>query len=158
MFAQVSVPTGQYDNNRTNSNLSEQLLNPSNVRPATFGKLFVRALDGVMYAEPLYLPDVSIPGQGVHNVVYCATMQNTVYAFDADDPAAAAPLWSTNLGTAVTGMVSLLIQPSWGNSVDPRDRHIDWHAICCGAARGCQRHAGDHAECSGRPDRRAQSQ
>ena len=114
VFAQVSVPTAQYDNNRTNSNRSEQILNLSNVNPAAFGKLFVRTLDGILYAEPLYLPGINVPGKGVHNVVYCATMRNTVYAFDADDPAASTPLWSINLGTPVTGLTSLLIQPSWG--------------------------------------------
>ena len=47
-------------------------------------------------------------------MVYCATMQNTVYAFDADDPSASTPLWSTNLGTAVTNIPTQLVQPSWG--------------------------------------------
>ena len=114
VLGQVAVPTAQYDNDRTNSNRAEQILNISNVTPATFGKLFVRTVDGVLYAEPLYLPGVSIPGKGTHNVVFCATMQNTVYAFDADDPSASTALWSINLGTPVTGLTSQLIQPSWG--------------------------------------------
>ena len=100
-FAQVNVTTGHYDSSRTSANLNETQLKPSNVTPAQFGKLFSRAVDGYIYAQPLYLSGVAIPGKGVHNLVYVATMHNTVYAFDADDPSAAVPLWSASLGTPV---------------------------------------------------------
>jgi uncharacterized protein (TIGR03437 family) len=94
-----SVLTVNYDNARTNANLSEKFLNPSNVKPGSFGKLFSLAVDGQIYAQPLYQQNVAIAGKGVHNVVYIATMHNTVFAFDADAPAT--PLWSVNLGPAV---------------------------------------------------------
>ena len=92
----ASVLTQRNDNNRTGDNLNEPILNTSNVNAAQFGLLGKLNVDGQVYAQPLYLPAVSIAG-GMHNVVYVATMHNTVYAFDADNPAEAA-LWSTNLG------------------------------------------------------------
>ncbi len=96
---QTNVTTGGYSNARTNWNQFEQTLNTSNVNPKQFGKLFALAVDGEIYAQPLYVANVAIPGKGVHNVVYVATMHNTVYAFDAD--AAADPLWQVNLGPSV---------------------------------------------------------
>ena len=99
VFAQVQVVTQHNDNARTGANLSETILNTSNVNAAQFGKLFSRAVSGYIYAQPLYLPGLKING-ALHNVVYAATMNNDVYAFDADDPNQAAPLWHVNLGPA----------------------------------------------------------
>src|SRR5260370_40203388 len=62
-----------------------------------FVLLFTRAVDDYIYAQPLYLPQVTINGTS-HNVVYVATINNIVYAFDADTPSLAAPLWQVNLG------------------------------------------------------------
>src|SRR5579884_3925315 len=92
--AQVSVLTGQYDNSRSSANLQETILNTTNVNPISFGRLFADAVDGYIYAQPLYVPGVKIPGQGVHNVVYVATMHNSIYAFDADH--GGAPLWKNS--------------------------------------------------------------
>jgi hypothetical protein len=100
--AQVTVPMSQYDNGRTGANLQEWMLNPSNVNATTFGKLFSRSVDDSIYALPLIVPDLTISGQR-HNVMFVATMGNTVYAFDADDPAQSEPLWSRNLGTPAPG-------------------------------------------------------
>jgi hypothetical protein len=72
---------------RTSANLYETRLKPSNVTPAKFGKLFSREVDGYIYAQPLYL-------SGVRNVVFVATMHNTLYAFDADDASASTPIWT----------------------------------------------------------------
>jgi hypothetical protein len=97
----ASVLTQHNDNNRTGANLNEHILNTSNVNPKRFGKLFVRPVDGHIYAQPLYLSNIQFPDLKFHNVVYVATMHNTVYAFDADDPKASVPLWSVNLGPSV---------------------------------------------------------
>src|SRR4249919_2786289 len=97
--AQTDVVTGGYGNSRTNANLSETVLTPSNVKTGSFGKLFSLSVDGQLYAQPLYLSSVSIANKGTHNVVYVATMHNTVYAFDSDSPGV--PLWSVNLGPSV---------------------------------------------------------
>jgi hypothetical protein len=100
--AQVIVPMSQYDFERTGANLQERILTPSNVGPTHFGKLFARRVDDTVYALPLIVPNLEIAGRR-HNVMFVATMANTVYAFDADDPAQSAPLWSRNLGTPAPG-------------------------------------------------------
>src|ERR1035437_9945187 len=98
LFAQVDVLTANYDNNRTNANLSEFVLNKSNVNPAQFGKLYSFAIDGEAYAQPLYVRGVNFAGGTARNVLYVATMHNSVYAFDADASGSTAPLWTVNLG------------------------------------------------------------
>jgi hypothetical protein len=79
----VAVTTYHNDNFRTGQNLSETVLTPANV--GTMTQLFVTppAFDGWAVAQPLYLPQTPING-GVHNVVFVATLANSVYAFDAD--------------------------------------------------------------------------
>src|SRR5260370_13158525 len=72
------------DNFRTGQNLAESILTPSPVTPSQFGLLFTDAIDGAAYAQPLYVPNVSIPGLRTHNVV--ATENDSAYAFDADQP------------------------------------------------------------------------
>src|SRR6202050_137378 len=91
-MGQVSVLTQHNDNARTGQNLNETILNTSNINQNSFGKLFWRTVDGFIYAQPLYVPGLTIGG-ATHNVVYVATQHNSVYAFDADDPGAATPLW-----------------------------------------------------------------
>ena len=96
VLGQLPVTTWHYDNARTSANTWETILTPSNVNSASFGKLFSQPVDGVVVGHPLYLPSVNLPGQGVHNVVYVATMHDSIYAFDADS-ANAAPLWITSI-------------------------------------------------------------
>jgi hypothetical protein len=78
------VLTWHNDNMRTGRNTSEAALNIKNVNSATFGKLFVIPTDGRVDAQPLYAPNVSIAGNGTHNVLFVATEHGTVYGFDAD--------------------------------------------------------------------------
>src|SRR6185295_18213702 len=100
--AQVTVNMSQYDYERTGANLQEWILHPSNVNSAGFGKLFSRSVDASVYALPLIVPNLEIAGER-RNVLFVATMGNTVYAFDADDPARVEPYWSKNLGTPAPG-------------------------------------------------------
>src|SRR5260370_1423655 len=97
--AQVNVLTANYNNARTNANLNERVLNSVNVSPAQFGKLFTLPVDGFIAAQPLYVQNVAIPGKGTHNVVYVATMHNSVYAFDADTHGDS--FWKVKLSPAV---------------------------------------------------------
>jgi hypothetical protein len=69
------------------------VLTPASVSSPGFGKLFTRSVDGEIYAQPLYLPQMAIPGKGKHNVVYVSTMHNSVYVFDADQETTLEPLW-----------------------------------------------------------------
>jgi hypothetical protein len=81
--AQVSVTTYHNDNARTGQNTQETTLTPANVNSGQFGKLFTATVDGVVYAQPLYLSNVSVGG-GTHDAVYIATQHATIYAIDAD--------------------------------------------------------------------------
>jgi outer membrane protein assembly factor BamB len=92
-LAQVSVLTRNYDNQRTGANTSETILNASNVNPAQFGKVFTLRVDDQVYAGILYVPNLTI-ATGIHNVIFVETVNNTVYAFDAD--ALGPPLWQRN--------------------------------------------------------------
>jgi uncharacterized protein (TIGR03437 family) len=96
LAAQVNVTTYQYDLGRTGANTNEFILNKANVRPDNFGLLYTYPVDGMIYGQPLYVANVNIPGKGTHNVVYVATENDSVYAFDADSGAYGGPLWQIN--------------------------------------------------------------
>jgi hypothetical protein len=83
--AQVSVTTNHNDNARTGQYPEETSLTPSNVNSSQFGKLFTVAVQGYIYAQPLYLANVQNIAGGTHNVLYVATEHDQLYALDADD-------------------------------------------------------------------------
>jgi hypothetical protein len=94
------VWTNRYGNARTGAQTAETILTQANVSGGKFGLLFSRMVEGTIQAQPLYVPALTIAGK-MHNVVIVATHHDLVYAFDADDPSAATPLWKQSLGTAV---------------------------------------------------------
>jgi hypothetical protein len=100
-YAQVNVLTQHNDLARTGTNLNETILTPTNVNSKQFGMLFKRVVDDQVYGQPLYVANLKIGG-GTHAVVYVTTVNNSVYAFDANDADTLLPLWHVNFGTPAT--------------------------------------------------------
>lgn len=92
--APPSITTQMYDNSHDGWNPNETQLTIANVK-TNFQLLFKDSTDGGTYSQPLYVPALSMGSLGTHNVIFVATENNTVFAFDADK--AGPPLWSTNL-------------------------------------------------------------
>ena len=98
LFAQtgVSVLTQHNDLNRTGWNNKETVLNHTNVTPGKFGCIGTLSVDDEVYAQPLIVNKITI-GNYTGSVLYTATVNNSVYAFNANDVSEGAPLWQVNL-------------------------------------------------------------
>ena len=91
------------DVQRTGQNLQEYALTPANVGSSAFTKLFSCPTDGYVYAQPLWVANLTVGGVN-RNVLFLATEHDSVYAYDADSPSCIL-LWKTSfLGTNVTTM------------------------------------------------------
>jgi hypothetical protein len=112
------VPTAQYDNQRTGANLNETVLTPRTVASKQFGALFSFSVDGDVYAQPLYVPSLDIPGKGRHNVVFLVTSHDSVYAFDAAAHPAE-PLWRTSFINPAAGINPARAQDVHCNFIAP---------------------------------------
>jgi hypothetical protein len=97
--------TWRNDKSRLGVNSQELALFPATVNSSTFGKLFSCPIDGYAYAQPLYVPNLSIPGKGMHNVIFVATEKDFVVAFDAD-ASPCVQLWQTSLIPAGSQAIS----------------------------------------------------
>src|SRR4029078_12920745 len=90
--AQFTTAPHRYAPARGGANLSETVLGPATVNASSFGKLYFYPVDGSVYSQPLYVPRLTIGGT-MHNVLCVATMNDKVYAFDADSTSST-PLWT----------------------------------------------------------------
>jgi len=97
----VPVLTWRYDLTHSGANTSETALTPANVASNSFGKLFSLPVDDHLYAQPLYVPNLKMSDGQVHNVLFLATENDTLYAFDADTKGS--PIWQVSLLTAAHG-------------------------------------------------------
>ncbi len=97
------VLTYHNDNARTGANTNETQLTLANVNTNNFGLLMKYDVDAFAYTQPLFVPGVKIPGQGAHDVVYVATENDSVYAFDANSNAdvTGGLLWHVSLGDGI---------------------------------------------------------
>ena len=102
--------TGVYswrnDNSLTGQNTQEATLTVSNVSRGQFGKLYGCPVDGQIYAQPLYISSVAIPNQGTFDVVYVATENDSVYAFDAD-AGSCTVLWQASFLDSAAGVTTV---------------------------------------------------
>lgn len=98
------VFTRNYNTARTSQNTDEIVLTPQNVNSKQFGKLFSYTVDGGIYAQPLYVANVKLADNTYHNIIYVATINDTVYAFDADNPSVGL-IWKRRLVDASNGEV-----------------------------------------------------
>ena len=125
LFAQVPTPvpvtTWRYDLSHAGQNTRETALNPSNVNPNSFGKLFTLPVDSTVYAQPLYVPGLKMSDGLVHNVLFVATENDSVYAFDADSNGGsnASPLWHASLLTSAYGAASGATAVPWQDNGSP---------------------------------------
>ena len=103
LTAQVAVTTYQNDNYRSGANTHESTLTTANVNVSHFGRKAVFTVQGQVYAQPLYVPNVSINGVS-HNVVFVATEHDQVYAFDVNT---GQQLWHNNLLISHTVLISI---------------------------------------------------
>jgi fibronectin type 3 domain-containing protein len=97
----TGVTTYHNDLSRDGANTHEFALTTTTVKSATFGKLFSCPVDGAIYAQPLWVPNLAIGG-GTHNVIFVATARDSVYAFDADASPCTAYWHKALLGTGET--------------------------------------------------------
>jgi hypothetical protein len=92
----VNVTSYHYDLAETGANTNETILTPSNVNVSTFGKIASLPTDGQVYAQPLVMTGVSMPGGGTEDLVFIATENDSVYAFNAEGTSTTT-VWKTSL-------------------------------------------------------------
>jgi hypothetical protein len=118
----VNVTTYHNDNLRSGQNLHETILTQALVQQSTFGKLFSQPVDGQIYAQPLVLSNLKITGQGTHTVVFVATENDSVYAFDGNSNTGkdANPLWHVNFTNPAEGVTTVPSSDYGTDAISPQ--------------------------------------
>ncbi|HEY3862876.1 MAG TPA: hypothetical protein VGO59_13410 [Verrucomicrobiae bacterium] len=116
----MAVLTQHNDNYRTGMNLQETILNVNNVNQNAFGSVGTLPIDDVIYAQPLVMTNVAVPGAGKHNLVYVVTASDSVYAYDADNVQSPNLYWK----------VSFLSSNAASNVMPPQVADIDAACHC----------------------------
>lgn len=113
----IAVVTRGYNNARGGANTAESTLTATAVSTRGLRRLFSLVMTGDargMDCQPLIVPDVALPDGNVREVVFCATMANRVYAFDANT---GDQIWMRELDHPVTGGTAIdmhVINDHWG--------------------------------------------
>jgi F5/8 type C domain/Secretion system C-terminal sorting domain/Fibronectin type III domain len=123
-----NVWTQHNDQGRTGWYPYETTLNIGNVNKNTFGFYFNHTTDDKIVAQPLVVLNVNIPNKGFKNIVFAATLNNTIYAYDAD--VNAEPYWQQNY----TNKVAVSPGPDCTNCRPARASDI--HPSLCGGSYG----------------------
>jgi outer membrane protein assembly factor BamB len=113
--AQVAVTTYHNDNYRSGANTHESQLTLGSVSPQHFGRRAVFPVQGQVYAQPLYVPQVNIRGT-LHDVVFVASEHDQAYAFDVNS---GTQLWHANFLQSLNPVI--VINPISGNDVNCSD-------------------------------------
>ncbi len=114
----TNVLTYHNDTGVTGQDLTETTLTPANVNATDFGKLFSDPVDGAIYAQPLYMSGVAVPGMGTLNLVFVATENDSVYAFNAN--AAGAPIWHDSFINPAAGVTTVSDTDLDADSISPQ--------------------------------------
>jgi uncharacterized protein YjdB len=118
----ANIPLFHVDQTRSGVNPNETILTPANVIPQSFGKLFSLLVDGYVYGQPLLVSNLTMADSTTHNVLFAATENDSVYAFDADSNTGtnASPLWQVSLlQSGETPITNGPIQPVEGVTSTP---------------------------------------
>ncbi len=105
--ADTAVTSYKNDISRSGTNSHETQLTSTNVNPTSFGKRISYPVDGYVYAQPLFVPNVQLADGTAHNIVFVATEHDSVYAFDADATGTATPLWQTSFINPAQGITTV---------------------------------------------------
>lgn len=109
----ASVLSYHNDNVSSGVNSSEMILTPASLTVSNFSKLYSTLVDGQIYAQPLYVPGVTITGgtqAGTHNLVIAATQHDSLYAIDAETGII---VWQTSfLTSGLPGATTITSMPA----------------------------------------------
>ena len=99
----LTVSTYHNDNSRSGIYSSETTLTPANVNVVSFGKVASVPVQGLVFAQPLYIDNITTSDGKTHKLAIVATEHDQVYGIDTDTYQV---LWQRNLldtqGSATT--------------------------------------------------------